>query len=180
MTTSDEMLGTAIAQVGSKPLTRRDALKKGAIAGGTVLWVAPAVQGIGMSSAFAAHPSPTIGHGVSFVAFRFTCGTTTYFAKIDFNGGQTCTGQVSDPDKNSCGVNDEGAVSPFSSGCTSELFDVTTVPNSDGEVGQVIVTLTSACDGQFIDQATKCGTKFGGCHSAHLSNGNRTATFDCP
>lgn len=39
-------------------VTRRDAIKKGAIVGGTVLWVAPLVQSVGMGSASAQTVSP--------------------------------------------------------------------------------------------------------------------------
>ena len=39
------------------PITRREALKRGAIIGGTVLWAVPVVQTLGMGQAFAATPS---------------------------------------------------------------------------------------------------------------------------
>jgi hypothetical protein len=42
-------------------VSRRDALKKGAIAGGALLWVPPAVQAIGMTRAGAQTPSPPGG-----------------------------------------------------------------------------------------------------------------------
>jgi hypothetical protein len=40
-------------------LTRREVLKKGAMLGGTLLWVAPVVQAVGMSPAAAQVPSET-------------------------------------------------------------------------------------------------------------------------
>jgi hypothetical protein len=40
-------------------LTRREVLKKGAMLGGTVLWVVPVVQAVGMSPAMAQVPSET-------------------------------------------------------------------------------------------------------------------------
>lgn len=40
-------------------LTRRDIIKKGALLGGTVMWVTPVVQTVGMSSALAQTPSDT-------------------------------------------------------------------------------------------------------------------------
>ena len=40
-----------------KQFTRREALKRGAVIGGTVLWVTPVVQTLGMSRAFAQTPS---------------------------------------------------------------------------------------------------------------------------
>lgn len=175
--TTEEMVEAGIGRVAAKPLSRRDALKKGAIAGGTVLWVTPVVQGIGMSQAFASHPSPVIGHGVSFVAFRFTCGTITYFAKLDFlaDNSWVCSSEVNDPDQNSCGVDDAGA----EDGCASGLYTVDTILNTDGEIGQVIVTLTCT-DGEFDDYATKCGNAHGGCHDGHVSTDGQTATFSCP
>ncbi|MDQ3681081.1 MAG: hypothetical protein M3378_11195 [Actinomycetota bacterium] len=39
-------------------LSRREALKKGAIAGGAVIWAAPVIQSVGMSPAGAQQPSP--------------------------------------------------------------------------------------------------------------------------
>lgn len=44
---------------GPSNITRRELLKRGAVIGGSVLWVTPVVQTVGMSSAFAATPSPT-------------------------------------------------------------------------------------------------------------------------
>lgn len=43
----------------SEGLTRRDIIKKGAILGGTVMWVTPVVQTVGMSRALAQEPSDT-------------------------------------------------------------------------------------------------------------------------
>ena len=40
-----------------KQLTRREALKRGAVIGGTVLWVTPVVQTLGMGRAYAQTPS---------------------------------------------------------------------------------------------------------------------------
>ena len=39
-------------------LTRREMIKRGALLGGTVMWVTPVVQAVGMSRALAAAPSP--------------------------------------------------------------------------------------------------------------------------
>ncbi len=43
----------------SARINRRELLKRGAVAGGTVLWATPVVQTIGMGTAHAATPSPT-------------------------------------------------------------------------------------------------------------------------
>jgi hypothetical protein len=42
----------------SQGLTRREMIKRGALLGGTVMWVTPVVQTVGMSRALAASPSP--------------------------------------------------------------------------------------------------------------------------
>lgn len=53
-------------------LTRREALKRGLVLGGAVLWTTPAVQAIGMSRAAAQETSSTC---------------TTYCVKFEFTGG---------------------------------------------------------------------------------------------
>ena len=57
-------------------LTRREIIKKGAIVGGTVMWVTPAVQVIGMRPAQAQEVSPTVDCtvilSVGDVTFCFT------------------------------------------------------------------------------------------------------------
>jgi hypothetical protein len=47
---------------GQPSVSRREALKKGAMIGGTVLWVAPLVQTIGMTGAYAQTTSGTGGN----------------------------------------------------------------------------------------------------------------------
>lgn len=60
-------------------VTRREAIKKGAIVGGTVLWVAPLVQSVGMGSASAQTPSPGGGPCVC-------TGTNSFDAKVTLAG----------------------------------------------------------------------------------------------
>ena len=167
--------GTAV-EVGRPGISRRDALKRGAVAGGAVLWVSPIVQNIGISKAWATHGSPHPGTGVSFVAFRFTCGGTTYFVKLEnFSAGDpdgTCSGPNNSSTDN-CGVDDDNAVS----GCgVAGLFTVRTV--FDG-TDAVLVEVTLTCTGgTFIDGGTKCGNAHGGCHD--VTPVGNVATFVCP
>lgn len=68
-----------MSEIITKDVSRREALKKAAAAGGTLLWAAPVVQTIGMSKAFAANPSqPGDGeNGPSYIAMNITCGSGT-------------------------------------------------------------------------------------------------------
>jgi hypothetical protein len=98
----------------TKDVSRRDALKRGAILGGTLVWAAPVVQTIGMTKAYAADPSgPGNGeNGPSYIAMNITCGgvgqsSTAY--SIKYEG---CT----EPDD--CFESDPGRTP----GCTG-LFD---------------------------------------------------------
>lgn len=43
---------------GDSGLSRREALKKGAIAGGAIMWATPVIQSVGLSGALAQQPSP--------------------------------------------------------------------------------------------------------------------------
>jgi hypothetical protein len=167
--------GTAVE--GGRPgISRRDALKKGAVAGGAVLWVSPIVQNIGISRAFAQSASP-LPHGISFVAFRFTCGGQAYFSKIEFSsaGAGECEGPNA---STNCGVNDDGALN----GCGLGFYTIDTQFNSSGEPVIVTITLTAACtNAAFVDGQVKCGigaTGGDGCHDGTVV-GN-VATFICP
>ncbi len=53
----------------AQQITRREILKRGAIVGGTVLWVTPVVQTLGMGRAFAATPSDTCVESFAVSAF---------------------------------------------------------------------------------------------------------------
>ena len=66
-------------------ISRRDLLRKGAVLGGAVVWVTPAVQTLGMGRAFAQTASPVTA--ISYIAITWTCpGGPTFFAKNDENG----------------------------------------------------------------------------------------------
>lgn len=58
---SNDLDGTVTSEAGSG-ISRRDAIKKGAVVGGAVLWATPVVQSIGMSPASATHVSPGVPH----------------------------------------------------------------------------------------------------------------------
>ena len=159
-------------------ISRRQALKKGAVVGGTVLWATPVIQSIGMSRAFGQQPSPVIepGPGISFIAVRFVCGGTTFVVKledIDNTDTFTCLGPG---EGEFCGLNLSGAVSGCGLGLF-ELFDI--VFNPEGEVVRVSLRLTSACaNGSIVAGVTKCGTSGGGCGNATI-NPDGTITFVC-
>lgn len=146
-------------------INRREALKKGAIAGGAVLWVTPAVQSIGLSRALAQPASPRRVQSISNIQFRFQCGTTTYYAHVDSLGSA-----------NRCqaGAGNNPCVSPEAgdqNGCGRFTLNVVRQGN---EVSQVTVTLNSGCT--FLEGASKCG---GSCHPA--VGAGQTATFGaCP
>ena len=162
-------------------ISRRQALKKGAVVGGTVLWATPVVQSIGMSRAFGQVPSPIIeeGPGISFIAVRFVCGGTTYVVKFEGIESEATTVCEGPGEGEFCGVNVDNAVSGCGLGLV-ELFDF--VFNPDGEVVRVSLRLTDACaNGAILEAATKCGVPISpgdhGCVDATI-NGT-TVTFTC-
>lgn len=153
--------------------SRRDALKRGALLGGLV-WVAPAVQLVGISHAHAQTASPGGGprssslKGISFIAFRFTCADGTFFAKAEniTSAAFDCDGP-SKKNGGNCGVDQSGA----GDGCgrftlTGHSFD------AEGELLAVTVVLT--CSGaEFVAGASNCGPT--GCVPA--SGSGASATF---
>ena len=58
---SNDFDGT-VASDGDSGVSRRDAIKKGAVVGGAVLWATPVIQAIGISPASATHVSPNVPH----------------------------------------------------------------------------------------------------------------------
>jgi hypothetical protein len=70
------------------PLTRREALRRGAIIGGSLLWTTPALQTIRMSHAHAQRPSPPRDvHDISYIAMNVTCNGSPFFIKWEAGGG---------------------------------------------------------------------------------------------
>ena len=167
----------------SAGLTRRDMLKRGAIAGSAAVWVMPAMEVLGVGRRYAqaasGGPSPTTtpttaattttiaggggGKGISFVAFKYLCGGTTYFVKLEGSTLATCE----DPNRGeNCGISLAGTVS----GCgLGQYTSVNTL--SGGEPTKVVVTLT-CLGGTFVSAMARAGTT---CIAASIS-GN-VATF---
>ena len=67
-------------------LSRRSMIKRGALVGGTLVWAQPVVQGFG-TAAGAQGGDVSALTGFSYIAVRFTCGTTTYWAKYELDEG---------------------------------------------------------------------------------------------
>ncbi len=185
-----EVPGNEAQEGSSSAVSRRTALKRGAVVGGTLLWVTPAVQVIGLGSANAQQssggggvtpttvvapttttPAPTTTTtmapelmGISFVAFRFTCGSTTYFVKQDIGGG--CDGPNNSSTEN-CGVN----VNNAQSGCGLGLFTLSNqIFNDENELVGVTVNLTCAA-GNIAEGSAKSGAK---CVTASLNGASAT------
>jgi hypothetical protein len=73
-------------------LSRRDALKRMAVVGGTLAWATPVVQTISAGPAFAQYPTL---NGISYIALNVTCGGTAFFIKYETDpcresGGLDC------------------------------------------------------------------------------------------
>lgn len=74
---------------GPTGISRREALKRGAILGGAVVWATPVVQTVGMSRAFASTPSPVGGKDISYVGINATRDSDgkSYFIKYEDGSG---------------------------------------------------------------------------------------------
>jgi len=71
-------------------ITRRDILKKGAIAGGVLVWAVPVVETLDMTAAYAGTKSKPGGNAqfqnFSYIAFDLLCGTSCYRMKLNSVG----------------------------------------------------------------------------------------------
>lgn len=76
---------------GPSRLSRREALRRGAIVGGSLLWTTPALQTLRMSRAHAQQPSPRTGHDISYIALNVLCqeGQVAVSYTLKYEG---CTG----------------------------------------------------------------------------------------
>lgn len=74
-------------------LTRREALKKGALLGGALVWTTPAVQAIGIMPAHAQEVSPFCEVRISFGATEMCLRTTPDVCACIANCGPTPTGE---------------------------------------------------------------------------------------
>lgn len=155
-------------------ISRRQALRRGAIAGGAVLWATPVVQTIAVRQAGAQAASPPgeiDGKAISNIQFCFTCGGTTYFAHVDsihsannFNCDDNIGegAECFDQDTLCAGAQD---------GCG--LFTLSNlVFDNEGELAGVTVTLTCA-GGVFVHAAAKCGQL---CSAAQVGSNQTTFT----
>lgn len=73
-------------------LSRREALKRVAVVGGTLAWATPVLQTISAGPAFAQYPTV---EGPSYIALNVTCGGTHFFIKYETDacidsGGVDC------------------------------------------------------------------------------------------
>lgn len=161
------------SEVGGGGLTRREAMRRGAIAGGALLWVTPMVQTVGMNRALAqqASPRPQL-RGISFIELRFTCGGTAYYAKVESINSATqfdCEGP--NPGQ-TCGVNDSGA----QNGCGR--FTLSDLVFNGNDLIRVTVDLN--CGGQagvFLEGQSKCGQA---CVPAQTVDSDTRVFFGCP
>jgi hypothetical protein len=140
-------------------LSRRDALRKGAVVGGAVLWAAPVVQGIGLSPASAQPASPRPGpdlKAISFIVFRFRCGTQNYAVKIDApgTGDEACGAIPGDNPGQGCGL--EAQPGDVNGGDACSLFTLQPALDAEGEVTMVTVVLGGGCT--FLSGFSKCGS----------------------
>lgn len=158
-------------------ISRREALQKGAMVGGTVLWVTPLVQSVGMSPA-AAQTTSSAGQdlrGISFIEFRFTCDGGTFFAKVDTIESETdfvC--DHPSPRSETCGVDKTGA----RDGCG--MFTLSDLVFDDGELVGLRVNLTCA-DAEFIAGQSQCGQNCASAvEAAEAEPGESAMFFGCP
>jgi hypothetical protein len=144
-----------MTEMNREGLSRREALKRVAVVGGTLVWATPVVQTISAGPAFAQYPVPD-GPNLSFIALNVTCGGTAFFIKYE-----------TDECKDSGGVDcfeDEPKAVP-----SCELLFTPTGTKADGEdlgfsastpdpvTGAVTVTVPLDCT---VDQtAVKGGTE---------------------
>ena len=141
-------------------LSRRDFLKRSAALGGTLVWVAPVVQVVGMRPAFAQSVSPAC---TDFFAIKFEQGG---LCENIWNQTTTNTGKCLD-------VSDMG-VNPIEGAMACSLVSLNEVSDTEW-----IVTLAPDC--QFLVGQTgfKLGEAFGGCQDAGMFDAtNNTVTFE--
>lgn len=90
---SNDFDGT-VASDGDSGVSRRDAIKKGAVVGGAVLWATPVIQAIGISPASATHVSPNVQHCPCLACTANAVGLSvagiTLGGTADGTGGPAC------------------------------------------------------------------------------------------
>lgn len=163
---------------GAAGMSRRELIRRGAIVGGAVMWATPVIQSL-TTPAAALSLRTVNGQGISFVAFCFTCGGSTFYAKVE-NPGKANSQCFDTVGGNQC---EPACANPSPGGCSRFSLQVTGM--SGNEVTEVAVTLNQGCtfSGGTGAPEAKCGSQSGDCHAATVSanpNGTQTAIFSCP
>ncbi len=142
-------------------LTRRDFLKRGAVLGGTLAWVTPAVQVVGLRPAFAATVSPVCG---DFFAVKIDPDEATEDFCVDI-WDQT------DPSGEGQCLDVDAQVTPIPGGCgyvTSTTFE---------NDMRWVIGLGSDCEFQIGEAELKTGI-LGCVASGTFDPVSKTVTFD--
>lgn len=178
--------------VGQSELTsRRDALKRGAVVGG-LIWVAPAVQLIGISPAHAQTASGGGGgttttttpgsnidlKGISFIEFRFNCGGQPHYVKIEEINSAT---DFVDEGPNMGAQNCLNAQDGDEDGSDKGLFTLSNLDyDTEGDLVGLTVNLsqTACSNADFLAGMSKCAGSCVGA-SEHVS-GTSAMFFGCP
>jgi hypothetical protein len=77
-------------EVQRRGMTRRDALRRGAVIGGALVWAAPAVQTLARPAFAGALNGSPVGNTYSFVAVLFYCGGQYYRVKVNADDTVEC------------------------------------------------------------------------------------------
>ena len=156
---------------GKSGISRREALRRGAIAGGAIVWASPVVQTIGMRKAYA-QTTPAVTD-ISFIALLLECGSTTYRIKweTDFTGApDECGNSFSIGD---CPPGDLPAGS--TSACPADV-SASVNPN-----GSVTVTFPASCNiTDFVVKRGQCCAGPGAAGEPSTPIGGGSATFPIP
>lgn len=173
----------------SSGLSRREALRRGAILGGALVWSAPAIQTIGMRGAYAVTPAP--GPCPSHLDLKIFCPTRSSTPEcVIFEPAGACGGQTSGefgphPKPTSGTPFPPGHCFTTEDGCDHRLpggfLSGITATSSDGGVTWV-VTVPTGCE---IQEAWAfCGVRSDGISdcggAASYPAGTRSVTLSCP
>jgi hypothetical protein len=127
-----------------RSISRRDAIKKGALVGGALVWATPVVQTIGMKAPLAQETSP-LDPDISYIGMAVVCDdgtsvTTGYIIK--FEG---CTdGDCFDPDPGNFPVCD--GFPPEPAGVPADGDGLGFTATGPREDGSVLITVPDGCE----------------------------------
>jgi hypothetical protein len=175
----NESIPDGDAPLGDATISRRVAMQRAAVAGGALAFAVPVVQRLGQMSAGAASPvpppppppPPPSFHGISYVAFVFTCAD-----------GKTSRLKW-DEDENDY---DSGSALPSCESITpSDWLTAEVYPTPDdvslektnvgGELFQLVVTLPDGCTAEAGDAVVKGAQQ---CQVGIISGGGSIITFN--